>query len=210
MDTLLNAVETATNETTPVVVVPEAPKGFQVNPNLKLVANEDNGGAFVTPFEDTPDRAWVMFEEVTSGVKRTMGGLRSQIVVDRKTVLLSGPTGELETRVKIWKKGITGRICTIEHLESTLPEEVKDMDAESLDKYAKRAGSVEDGGTGIECTKDGEQIYMFRHWDDSGLEEDILIPHDNGKIIREASREAFQSAREARAEARRASAPVLP
>jgi len=150
-----------------------------INKNLKVANN-----GLVTPYVNadgtTQDSGWILLEEVSTHMKRS-NLVRSSLVTERRTALVSGKIVDLQKFVQQANtKGLPGRIVVHEFTKSNLPAYMLEDDySGDLTKNAKVAGDTE-----IPCTLNGEQIYRFSSYDDTGVEPDILVQHDNGKEIR--------------------------
>tara|TARA_R110002020_G_scaffold36503_5_gene109790 strand:+ start:4836 stop:5438 length:603 start_codon:yes stop_codon:yes gene_type:complete len=87
--------------------------------------------------------------------------------------LIHGTVEDLKDIGIAKKKSLPGNIV--------ITESTKPFSADDPDRDLKIAGN-----TGVVCCSHGEPIYRKSFYDQSGLQEDTLIPHTNGEDIKEA------------------------
>ena len=150
-----------------------------INKNLR-VANDGKVTPYLNGDGTEQDQGWILFEETKTYAKR-IGIVKTSLVTEKRTALFPGKVDTLKEYVNQGKKlGFKGRIVVTEFRESELPAYMLADDyTGDISRNVKVAGD-----TGVECTIEGERIYRFSFYDESGEQADTLIAHDNASEIR--------------------------
>ena len=139
---------------------------------------DDNGNVIRASQNDTTTGFIVLQTK-----KVQIRGRRAQTV--KRSCYISGTLADLKDLQEYWAtEGITGKIVIREYVKSQVPDEfiVKDRETKLPDwsrMQAKRAGN-----DGPVLTLGGEPIYRFAIYDETGLESDIIVAHDNSDAVK--------------------------
>lgn len=141
---------------------------------VQISTKED--GSVITPYSNAKDG----YITVKSETRKFVGGWAR---MSKRTALIRGPLDMLEDIVKTGVHGLKGQIVVHEFVESQLPPQFEKllnptkstMTREELEKfYLKTAGK-----DGEPLTRDGERIFRFSEYDESGVEHDTIVQHNN-------------------------------
>lgn len=144
---------------------------------------DDNGNIIRASQNDTTTGFIVLQSK-----KVQVRGRRAKTV--KRSCYISGTLEDLRDLHEVFSvEGIDGKIVIREYVKSQVPDEflIKNRETKAVEwdrMQMKRAGNE-----GPVLTKDGEPIYRFAIYDETGSLPDIIVEHDNGDAVR-AHREA--------------------
>jgi hypothetical protein len=156
-------------------------KSTMVNNPVHPIPNPNAKNAFVTLFDDNPERGFIILE---SNILELKDGFINN---KKRTAIINGDKDSLVKLIKVLgTESWGGRIAVLEFTEDNIPDEHKNKliytkqdgyltdEEEGMQKYLKRASK-----DGVVLTKGGKRIVKFNVYDPSGNLEDILVHHDN-------------------------------
>jgi hypothetical protein len=142
----------------------------------KVQISPKEDGSVITPYSNAKDG----YITVKSETRKFVGGWAR---MSKRTALIRGPLDMLEDIVKTGAHGLKGQIVVFEFIETNLPPQFeKQLDPgksgktrEDLEKfYLKTAGK-----DGEPLTHNGERIFRFCEYDETGALNDIVVQHNN-------------------------------
>ena len=150
---------------------------------VRIVANAKTNN-LISGYKNNPEFGYIQLEQTAISIASN-GWIREQ----KRVCILRAKVELLTSFVNANKSlQLPGKIVIKEYLESQLPESIaetlnKNVDYEtSIATFIKRAGT-----DGDELTLGGERILRFSNYDGSGLDQDVLIQHDNVVVKATAS-----------------------
>jgi hypothetical protein len=136
----------------------------------------NDSGEYLHAYDDDATRGYVVLMERIRKKTRMLTG--TKVEKSSRSCIYNGDLDMLADEIKEWETAgrIPGRIVIQEMVHDDLPVGVAKM--KSLKDYEKKAGS---GGCNL--TLKGQKIYMFKNYDETGLEPDVFIAHDNNEEV---------------------------
>ena len=135
----------------------------------KVIITPDDLGNTIRVSKNNPEYAHVRVTQ--EAVTFSMNGWVKNSV---RSALIHGKVEDLNAIGIATKKTLPGKIV--------IKETFNAFSKDDPDRDLKIAGE-----TGIVCCQDGQPIYRKSFYDATGLQQDELIPHNNGEDIREAN-----------------------
>ena len=140
--------------------------------------------ALINQFQNSTDKGYIKLSQtvVEFGI-----GWAKPIT---RTCLMKGELSVLQLIVQSSSKlELPGKIVLREFVESEVPAEMAkefyNQDEPDHEKMVKSYVKTTGGENPITLTLDGERIFRFAFYDQSGTSKDVLVRHDNGQHIKD-------------------------
>jgi hypothetical protein len=142
---------------------------------VRIVANAKSNN-LVTGYKNNPEYGYIQLEQTAMSIASN-GWIREQ----KRVCILRAKVDLLKSYVNANKSlQLPGKIVIKEYLESDVPDAILDTLNQNVDYETRIATFIKRAGVdGDELTLGGERILRFSNYDNSGLDQDVLIQHDN-------------------------------
>jgi hypothetical protein len=142
---------------------------------VRIVANAKSNN-LVTGYKNNPEYGYIQLEQTAMSIASN-GWIREQ----KRVCILRAKVDLLKSYVNANKSlQLPGKIVIKEYLESQVPDAILDTLNQNVSYEERIASFVKRAGVdGDELTLGGERILRFSNYDNSGLDQDVLIQHDN-------------------------------